>query len=196
MLVEELAQRLHLRQDEAPLRRLDVLRHHEQHGITLAAEVPRDGAQRVVLRQQARDLAAKRLHPAALPRAHGEHGHARRRVQGRHARRTAVREPVRLAHDGEHGTPHLPQVRGEAQRLRVARRLRREEHERDVRLLHRALRLPHARRAELRLVVVEARRIDEYHGAQPRDLHRLVDGIRRRAGLRGDDGELLPRQRV
>ena len=198
MLVEKLPEGLHLRQDQAAFRRLDVLRHDEQHEVVRAVsdEVAGDGAQLVVLGEQPRDLAAQGFEAVMLFRADGEHRAARRFGYGFLSRAAFVVCCVGLRDDGEHGLFFFLKALHPRELFAVIARGGREQDERDVCLGGRPCRFFDTRRAELRLVIVKARRVDEDDGADASKLHRFVDGIRRRARFFRDDGEVLPDERI
>ena len=191
LFVEQLAQHLHLRQDETALRGLDVLRHHEQHEVSRLAQVAGDALLLEALRHGAQDRGAQRRHALARLGAH-EHGiHAGLLAHAGGQKRGLGN--VRLVHHGHHRRAALAEAGEPLELLREA--AEREDEQRQVRLFRGLLRFLHAQPAE-RAHVVETGRVDEHAGPDAVHLHRFEDRVRRCAGDVGDKRRLLARDGV
>lgn len=191
-VVEQVADRLHLRQDEAALGRLDVLRHDEQDDVPLADEPGGDALFFVVLGQLADDRLDHVLDAGALL-CGDDDGEEGERVMDRPGDLGDVAEQIGLVDDGDDRRAAFlqrPDPVGLQRDVRLA-----EDDDRHVGLFERVARAPDAQRAELPLVV-EAGGVDQHAGPDAVDLHRLVDGVGRRARDLGGEGGVLVGDRV
>ena len=191
LLIEQLADRLDLRQDEASLGGLDVLRHDEHHHVARRGEAARDFGLVVVFGQVADQGFAQ--------------GVESRAVRGADPERLLPEEcfGLRIGHTGNqvglaayHYRRNMPFFQEpEPFYFVVLRHGFGEEKDGQVGFVQHLAALLHAQRAEVAFIV-ETRRVDQYARSQPVYLHRLEYGIGRRARRRGNDSALLAREGV
>ncbi len=191
LLIEQLADRLDLRQDEASLGGLDILRHNEHHHVACRGEAARDFGLVVVFGQVADQGFAQ--------------GVESRSIRGADPERPLPEEcfSLRIGHTGNQvglaADDYDRNMTGfeepEPFDFVVLRHGFGEEQDGQVGLVQHLAALLHTQRSEIAFVV-EPRRVDQYARSQPVYLHRLEYGVGRRARRRGNDGALLAREGV
>ena len=189
--VENVADRLLLGQDQPPLRSRRIDRHHEHDDVAAHQHVPDDPLAGRFVELDLGNGALQLRNACAGLRGDGEDGRLDRTGE-RGERIGGHRGFVALVEHEEEGGARLAQLLHEFV-LKRARARGGVRHDQDQvgasKLETRALR---AQAADVRLIVVEARGVDEHHGPQRQQLHRLLDGISSRARHVRDDGDRLP----
>ena len=179
--VENVADRLHLRQDHAALRRGFVDRRDEHDVVARLEQVAEDRFLSGAGLRERRDAFLECADVLAGQRADGDFVFTGRRD----------RLQIRLVVDREERHAFFPEERAERfVLLRLARRAVHDEHG-DVGLVQHLPRALYAQRADGALVV-DAGRVDDDDRAERQQLHRFLHRVGRRALHVGDDRERLP----
>ena len=193
LAVEQIADRHHLRQDEAPFRRLLVDGHHE-HGHLARRHEIRDNAPAVEMIRGSKPEQRLTQVPHALAGQGGERHEGSAALLQARALVLGERPLVDLVHRDDDGNL-APREFGHQAVFEAAPRAGLGHHDAEVDAVEDGPCALHPQLAE-RAFVVHAGSVDEQHRAERQQLHGLLDGVRRGAGDGRDDGHVLARDRV
>ena len=186
---------LHLRQDEAALRRPGIQRHHQQQRAVLRQQVMH---QRRLLQGPGRSQTGQRrpdaLQSPAFPGRGPQHGDRRGKAVRAPCRITSIRRSAAVDHHGK-GDARSGQTGGGigVHSLPAGGVQHQQSH---VHPAHGPQAALHPLGTQRGLLIVQSGRIQKDHRPQGRHLQRLFHRVRRAARRGGNDGHVLPHERV
>ena len=191
--VQQVADRLHLRQDEAALGGFHVDRHHQHGHLARRDQVGRDRRRIEELVRRGFDECLAQVEDAAALGGHGFHAKDFRPAELFKQRGLRLGE-IRLVEDDDGRDLSFAQLAEDAF-FELAPAARGGDNQAQVGAVEDLPGLLHPQFAQ-RPFVVDAGRIDEQHRPDGQDFHRLFHRVGGRAGDRGDDRDLLLGQRI